>query len=54
MDGIFDFFLDNLKNIEAIAKEAFVKWEDVESVAMSVINFVENISFALLNKWFPA
>lgn len=48
---IFNVLLDYFKDIDKITESLFANWDDIESVAMSFINFVENLSFALLNKW---
>ena len=49
---IFNDFLAVFKDMGDMATSLFKSWDDVESVAMSFISFVENLSFALLNKWF--
>lgn len=53
MTDALDFFLELFKDLEAAATALFKSWDNVESVATRFLVFVENISLAYLNKWFP-
>lgn len=49
---IFNVFLDYFKDIELMLESLFKNWDKVEDVAIRFLVFVENLSFAMLNKWF--
>ena len=48
---IFNVFLDYFKDIDKMTEKKKKNWDDVESVATRFIVFIENLSFAILNKW---
>lgn len=50
---IFSDFLEVFKGISDVTKVLFAKWDKVEDVATRFLVFVENLSIAMLNKWFP-
>lgn len=48
---IFNVFLEVFKDIEQMTERLFKNWNDVEDVALRFLVFVENLSFAMINKW---
>ncbi len=50
---IFNDFLEVFKGVGDMFTSLFKNWDKVEDVATRFLVFVENLSIAMLNKWFP-